>query len=175
MKEAARLIKQLVGNEVPVFVEPSIHVFGDPSTQKYVGLLKRPAKDRGYDDQVLNKYHEFKDRLHREGYHVEEADASETDGFKGKQVGNRLVVYKGLDALDRLHVLVHEYIENRLMRTSGRPDYELHPEVQRLEEELFGPGGDLEFWPAYAHTVEAGNRTGMRKPQGSTKTGVVFG
>ena len=167
------LVKQLFENRMPVFAENTVHIFGDASTRNYLSVLNRPVKDRGFDDRALTKYNEFKARIEAEGYDVAEVDAHETDGRKGKQSGRRLMVYKGLDPTEKLVVLGHEYQESRLMRETGRPDYALHPSVQRLEEEMFGPDGEFDFAPAYNATIEAGERTGMKRTD--ARQNVVFG
>lgn len=153
------LVKQLFRSG-PVFEQGEATVFGDPSTINFVSLLKK--RKPAYEDP-LARYETFVSWLKSKGYSIEEVDSNATDGYKGKHIGKRLMVYKDLDTVDKTVVLAHEYNEARMMEKTGIPDYQLHPAVQRQDEEMLGPGGEFDFPAAYAACIDAGKRTGMRK------------
>lgn len=141
-------------------VERPIFAMGDVTAADVARVMNsRP----GFDDQAVEKrYRQLVDAYQKAGYEVAEVDADQTDGYKGKQYGNRLLIYEGLPVVEKLIVLDHEGTESYLMGQTGKSDNELHPEVQRMAESKFGPGGDLECMPAYRALAKSGRSAGSR-------------
>lgn len=152
------LVNALVG-EGPVFDFSASPIFGDASPSDLKGFR------HGYDideESARRIYVSKVSRLRAEGYTVEECNEDKLDGRKGKQspFEKWIGVYRDMPYVEKNLVLDHEYIESRLMRKTGKSDRELHPTIQKHQEQLYLDEGHEGLYHA---AVEAGERTGMRR------------